>query len=101
MYGSHTQKPSSWRQTLRLLEAGKADTSALITDRLPLAAGLFVEASITGHSVRDVVVLPRSALRGTDQVLIVDIGPAEGRAKGAFTALGIAYTHPERHAVVV
>lgn len=37
MYGSHTQKPSSWRQTLRLLEAGKVDPAALITDRLPLA----------------------------------------------------------------
>jgi RND family efflux transporter MFP subunit len=41
-------------------------------DRLPLAAGQFVEASIAGHSVRDVVVLSRSALRGTDEVLVVD-----------------------------
>jgi len=37
MYGSHTQKPSSWRCTLRLLEAGRVDPSALITDRMPLA----------------------------------------------------------------
>ena len=37
MYGSHTQKPSSWRETLRLLEGGKVDPAALITDRLPLA----------------------------------------------------------------
>jgi RND family efflux transporter MFP subunit len=42
------------------------------TDRLPLAAGLFVEARIAGRSVSDVVVLPRSSLRGTDEVLIVD-----------------------------
>lgn len=38
---------------------------------------------------------------GEDQVLIVDIGPADGRSRKAFTALGRAYTHPERHAVVV
>lgn len=37
MYGSHTQKPSSWRESLALLEAGKVDLDALITDRLPLA----------------------------------------------------------------
>ncbi len=36
-----------------------------------------------------------------DQVLLVDIGPAEGRGQRAFTALGKAYTHPERHAIVV
>jgi CRISPR-associated protein Cas2 len=35
-----------------------------------------------------------------DQVLFVDLGPADGRAKSAIRALGRAYTHPERHAVV-
>ena len=39
---------------------------------LPLAVGLFVRAEIRGHRLKDVFVLPRSALRGADQVLIVD-----------------------------
>jgi RND family efflux transporter MFP subunit len=37
----------------------------------PLWVGLFVEAEIEGMDVDDVVVLPRSALRGGDQVLVV------------------------------
>jgi len=41
-------------------------------DRPPLAAGLFVEAEIEGHHVDDVVILPRAALRGEGQVLVVD-----------------------------
>ncbi len=36
-----------------------------------------------------------------DQVLIVDIGPADGRAEGAFAALGRRYLTPERTAIVV
>jgi len=40
-------------------------------DRPPLAAGLFVDAEIEGRTVRDVVVIPRSAVRGDDQVLVV------------------------------
>ena len=39
--------------------------------RPPLAVGMFVEAEIEGKWVSDVVVLPRSVLRG-DQVLVVD-----------------------------
>jgi len=38
---------------------------------------------------------------GEDQVLFVDVGPAEGRGADSISALGRAYTHPERHAVVV
>ena len=41
-------------------------------DRPPLAVGLFVEAEILGHSVEDIVILPRSVLRAGDQVLIVN-----------------------------
>lgn len=41
-------------------------------DRPPLAVGMFVEAEIQGRSMRDVVALPRAALRGEDQVLVVD-----------------------------
>jgi RND family efflux transporter MFP subunit len=40
--------------------------------RPPLAAGMFVEAEIEGRTVTDVVVLPWAALRGRDQVLVVD-----------------------------
>jgi len=39
--------------------------------------------------------------RDADQVLIVDIGPAEGRAAEVFSTLGRPYVQPERHAVVV
>ena len=38
---------------------------------------------------------------GEDQVLFVDVGPVEGRADRAITALGRRYLHPERCAVVV
>jgi RND family efflux transporter MFP subunit len=40
--------------------------------RPPLAVGLFVEAEIRGRVLDDVVELPRAALRGTDEVVIVD-----------------------------
>ena len=42
------------------------------SDRPPLVVGLFVEAEILGRVVRDIAVLPRSALRGTDRVLVID-----------------------------
>jgi len=38
----------------------------------PLASGLYVEAEIEGVSVQDVVVLPRSAMRDRDRLLVVD-----------------------------
>ena len=38
----------------------------------PLSVGLFVEAEIEGLSAQNIVVLPRSALRNNNQVLIVD-----------------------------
>ena len=41
-------------------------------DSLPLAVGLFVEAEIYGPYVDDVIVLPRSALRNKNQVMVVD-----------------------------
>ena len=40
--------------------------------RPPLALGMFVEAEILGRSSGRVAILPRSVLRGADQVLIVD-----------------------------
>ena len=41
-------------------------------DRPPLAVGMFVEAEILGKVVENVVVLPRAAMRGHNQVLIID-----------------------------
>jgi membrane fusion protein, multidrug efflux system len=38
----------------------------------PLAVGMFVRAEIAGRRLSDVFVVPRGALRGADQVLVVD-----------------------------
>jgi multidrug efflux pump subunit AcrA (membrane-fusion protein) len=38
----------------------------------PLLAGLFVDAEIVGHTLSDVYEIPRDALRGRDQLLLVD-----------------------------
>ena len=40
--------------------------------RPPLAAGLYVEAEILGHGAEGVAVVPRSAVRNGDTVLVVD-----------------------------
>ena len=40
-------------------------------DRPPLAVGMYVQAEIDGKTFEDVVVLPREALRGRNQVLVV------------------------------
>jgi RND family efflux transporter MFP subunit len=41
-------------------------------NRPPLAVGLFVNAEIRGRRVDDAVVIPRSALRGHSEVVVVD-----------------------------
>jgi RND family efflux transporter MFP subunit len=50
----------------------RVDAPYAQTGRPPLAVGLFVEAEISGSQVDDVVVLPRSALRGAARVIVVD-----------------------------
>ncbi|MEH6588930.1 MAG: efflux RND transporter periplasmic adaptor subunit [Halioglobus sp.] len=40
--------------------------------RAPLAVGLFVDAEIHGRQARDVAILPRSAVRPDNQVLVID-----------------------------
>ena len=40
-------------------------------NRPPLAVGMYVEAEISGRTVREVAVLPREALRGRNQMLVV------------------------------
>ena len=42
--------------------------------RPPLAVGMYVEAEIAGRIARDVAVVPREALRGRDQVLVLGAG---------------------------
>jgi multidrug efflux pump subunit AcrA (membrane-fusion protein) len=54
------------------LVARVADPYADTHNRPPLSIGLFVDAEILGAMASDVVVIPRSALRGNDQVIIVD-----------------------------
>ena len=36
-----------------------------------------------------------------DQVILFNLGPEEGRALGSVESIGVPYTHPERHAIVV
>jgi CRISPR-associated protein Cas2 len=36
-----------------------------------------------------------------DQVLFVDLGPADGRARSCIESMGRAYVHPERLALVI
>jgi CRISPR-associated protein Cas2 len=38
---------------------------------------------------------------GVDQVLLVDVGPEDGRAATAISSLGRAYSPPSRSAIVV
>jgi RND family efflux transporter MFP subunit len=39
----------------------------------PLAVGMFVEARIEGREIHDAIVLPRAALRGSDQVFVAKL----------------------------
>jgi len=45
--------------------------------------------------------LERVIDRGADQVLLVDLGPEEGRAAECITALGRPYQPPARKALIV
>lgn len=36
-----------------------------------------------------------------DQILLFDLGPQSGRARESVLSLGVEYTHPERHAIVL
>ena len=48
------------------------DPYDITSEQAPLAVGLFVDAEILGQTVNNVAVLPRSALRDGNQVLLVD-----------------------------
>ena len=62
--------------------------------RPPFAVGLFVDAEIEGQLFDDVIAIPRSALRGTNEVVIVD---ADGRLR--LTQIDVL--RRERHVVLI
>lgn len=61
------------------------------SDSAPLPIGLFVQAEIAGRIARDVVVLPRIALRSQDRVLV-----AEGDDRLRFRPVVVAWTTGDR-----
>ncbi len=75
--GAHRQ----WRGVIERIE-GEVDPKtrmlhliAVVEHPLegaPLLPGTFVDATISGRTLRDVVVLPRAALRGANRVWVVD-----------------------------
>ena len=71
----------SWEGTIVRAEAAIDTASRMVflvarvgadDKEIPLSVGLFVNADIEGRETNDVVVLPRSALRDNNQVLVVD-----------------------------
>ena len=60
------------RSRVTYVVAQIADPYRLHGDGVPLPIGTFVAADIKSSEVLDVIRIPRSALRGADQVLIVD-----------------------------
>jgi CRISPR-associated protein Cas2 len=55
----------------------------------------------TAEKVRMITKLDRLVHHDQDQVLVIDIGPVEGRAEDCIGAIGRAYQPQERIAVVV
>lgn len=60
-------------------------------ERPPLSVGMFVEAEISGYRFDDVMVIPRAAMRGYDQVMVVD---AEDRLR--FRTVDVLRLEPNR-----
>ncbi|MFK7865302.1 MAG: efflux RND transporter periplasmic adaptor subunit [Pseudohongiellaceae bacterium] len=57
---------------IRVDQPGATDSSSYSGNQIPLPIGLFVQASISGKRIDDIVVLPRSVIRNNNQVLVVD-----------------------------
>ncbi|MEE2879573.1 MAG: efflux RND transporter periplasmic adaptor subunit [Pseudomonadota bacterium] len=82
-------EPREWRGSVKRTSAAINPQTRLINviaeledpygegsdDGVPMAPGLFVNATIDGRSIENVVRVPRAALRGVDEVFIGD-GPA-------------------------
>jgi RND family efflux transporter MFP subunit len=60
------------RMVHAVAEVADPYAQGLDPSRPPLAVGMFVEAEIEGRTASQVAVLPRAALRGRDQMLVVD-----------------------------
>jgi RND family efflux transporter MFP subunit len=60
------------RMIIAVAEVKNPYQRAAQEDRPPLLAGLFVTAEIVGHTLKNVFEVPRDALRGADQLLLVD-----------------------------
>jgi len=52
--------------------AGDTKLSRLSAQQIPLPIGLFVQANIVGKEAEDMIALPRSVIRNSSQVLVVD-----------------------------
>jgi RND family efflux transporter MFP subunit len=73
--GTITRTDSSYDASTRVLYAYaevKDPYGKGASDGTPLASGLFVDATIAGRDVKDGVIIPRNALRGTDRVYIAN-----------------------------
>jgi RND family efflux transporter MFP subunit len=70
------------RRTRQLTVVARVDPAAGGSDpaRPPLLVGMFVQARIQGRRLPGVVTIPRSALRGTDEVWVA--GPSQDAAEG-------------------
>jgi RND family efflux transporter MFP subunit len=57
---------------IRVNQPAQADQSEAGSQAVPLPIGLFVEASIQGRQVNDIIALPRAVVRNNNRVLVVD-----------------------------
>ena len=63
---------ASTRMVNAIAQVGDPYARGSSTGRPPLAVGMFVQAEIDGNVVRDVVALPRTALRSDSTVFVID-----------------------------
>ncbi|MXY90341.1 MAG: efflux RND transporter periplasmic adaptor subunit [Gammaproteobacteria bacterium] len=57
---------------VRVTQPQEVDNEQGEKNAIPLPIGLFVEASISGREIDDIIALPRSVIRNNNQVLVVD-----------------------------
>jgi hypothetical protein len=80
---------------------GAREIGVFLVDRNSVAS--LTQTAVTAPTVEELQAASRrpDILHREDQVLFVDVGPVEGRGSTSITALGKAYTIPERCAIVV
>ena len=57
---------------VRVTQPQEVDNEQGGKNAIPLPIGLFVEASISGREIDDIIALPRAVIRNNNQVLVVD-----------------------------